>query len=221
MAAYTSMARLLNSGVINIVETEIIKVKGDWEEVVNDCRSTVGKDELGKEPSENFKKAILIAEHSPIRNISIKWCWRKIKSWIATHWVRHKWECYVRSQRSDRTGVPRDKLPQDALVSFTGEANIQHLIDTARKRLCFEASPETRLCMEDLKISIHDDVDPYIANVLVPNCIYRCGCPEMGDCVFFNKLRKAHPAVASTNIQERYDAYNMWFYRNRGGDVND
>lgn len=205
--------------MIGIRETEILKIKGDWEEVVNDCRATVGKNELGKEPSATFKRAILIAEHSPIRDISIKWIWRRIKSWIATHWVRHKWECFVRSQRDDRTGIPRDKLPQDAIVSFTGEANTQNLIDTERKRLCFEASPETRKYGEDLKLAIHD-IDSYIADVLVPNCIYRCGCPEMGDCTFYEKLKEKIPAVTSTNIQERYDAYNEWFYTiNKAGDA--
>ena len=209
----------MNSEVIGIRETEILKIKGDWEEVVNDCRATVGKNELGKEPSAAFKRAILIAEHSPIRDISIKWIWRRIKSWIATHWVRHKWECFVRSQRDDRTGIPRDKLPQDAIVSFTGEANTQNLIDTERKRLCFEASPETRKYGEDLKLAIHD-IDSYIADVLVPNCIYRCGCPEMGDCTFYEKLKEKIPAVTSTKIQERYDAYNEWFYTiNKAGDA--
>lgn len=203
----------MNNGVIGIRETEILKVKGDWEEVVNDCRATVGKDELGKEPSETFKRAILIAEHSPIRNITIKWIWRKIKSWVATHWVRHKWECFVRSQRSDRTGIPRDRLPQNSLVSFTGAANIQNLIDTARKRLCCEAAAETRQYMEDLKVTIHDEVDPYIADVLVPNCIYRCGCPEMGRCNFYEELQEILPKITSTNIQERYDEYNAWFYK--------
>ena len=29
------------------METKLLKIKGDWEEVVNDCRTTVGKDELG------------------------------------------------------------------------------------------------------------------------------------------------------------------------------
>ena len=29
------------------MKTEILKIKGDWEEVVNDCRATVGKEELG------------------------------------------------------------------------------------------------------------------------------------------------------------------------------
>ena len=55
------------------MKTEIIKIKGDWEEVVNDCRATVGKDELGHEPSAKFKRGILIAEHEPIRDIWFKW----------------------------------------------------------------------------------------------------------------------------------------------------
>ena len=42
-------------------KTKILKIKGDWEEIVNDCRATVKKPPLGKEPSEKFKKDILIA----------------------------------------------------------------------------------------------------------------------------------------------------------------
>ena len=194
------------------MNTEIIKVKGDWEEVVNDCRATVGKSELGKEPSAKFKKSILISEHSPIRDLTIKWRWSNIKSWVATHWVRHKWECFVKSQRSDRTGIPRDKLPQDTPVTFTGEANIQHLIDTARKRLCFIASPETREYMEDLKVTIHDRVDENIANVLVPNCIYRCGCPEPNGCNFFKNFLLLYDDQPIYDIQTRYDIYNKIFY---------
>lgn len=103
-------------------KTEILKIKGDWVEVASDCRSTVGKPPLDHEPSADFKRKILIAEHSPIRDISVKWTWHGIKSWVATHWSRHKFEKYIKSQRSDRTGIPRDKLPQDAPVDFTGEA---------------------------------------------------------------------------------------------------
>lgn len=86
------------------MNTEIKKIKGSWEEVVDDCRATVGKPPLGHEPSEDFKRRILIAEHGPIRTISVKWMWNGIKSWIATHWSRHKWECCISTQRSDRTG---------------------------------------------------------------------------------------------------------------------
>ena len=189
------------------MKTEIIKIKGDWQEVVDDCRATVGKESLGKEPSEKFKRGILISEHSPIRDIAVKWRWRNMPHWITVHWVRHKWEKFVRTQRTDRTGVDRDKLPQDEPQTFTGEANTQHLIDTRRKRLCYMASPETREYAEDFKRVLHD-IQPEIADVLVPNCIYRCGCPEMSGCGWYEKMTEKYPALKSTNIQERYDAYN-------------
>ena len=195
--------------------TEILKIKGDWEEVVNDCRSTVGKGELGKEPSATFKRNVLIAEHSPIRGIIIKWRWKNIKSWVATHWVRHKWECYVKTQRTDRTGVDRDSLPQSAVVDFTGEANSQHLIDTWRKRLCRQAAIDTRHYAEDFKIETHT-YEPEISDVLVPSCVYRCGCPEMQSCGYWELLvKKTNGGIITPNIQERYDLYNSVFWEGR------
>ena len=198
------------------MNTEIIKIKGDWEEVVNDCRSTVNKPPLGHEPSEQFKRSLLISEHSPIRDISIKWRWSGIKSWIATHWVRHKWECFVRTQRSDRTGIPRDDLPQGAEVEFTGEANVQALIDTMRKRLCYQAAPETRKYAESLKSEIAN-YEPDIANVLVPNCVYRGGCPEQKSCGAWEKFalwvintRKVGSICLCTSISMRYELYQQY-----------
>lgn len=199
-------------------KTRIIKIKGDWQEVVNDCRATVGKKELGKEPSTSFKRRILIAEHSPIRDIIVKWIWSPIDSWIATHWSRHKWECFIRTQRTDRTGIDRKKLPQDAPVTFTGEANTQNLIDTWRKRLCYQAAKETREKAEDFKITLHDE-QPEIADVLVPNCVYRCGCPELTPCGIWDALvrhwRVQGYDIADASIQERYDMYNAWFNLNK------
>lgn len=198
------------------MKTEILKIKGDWEEVVNDCRVTVGKEDLGHEPSTDFKTSILIAEHSPIRDISFKWRWSGIKSWIATHWVRHKWECFVKSQRSDRTGIRRDSLPQDSPVDFVGEANVQHLIDTMRKRLCFQAAKETRDYAYDLKKSIKE-VDGEISEVLVPNCVYRCGCPEMNPCRRWQKFvdwanQEYGCDAERLTIHERYVLWNEFFY---------
>ena len=192
------------------MRTKILKIKGDWQEVVDDSRFTVGKEPLGKEPSEDFKKRILIAEHSTIRSISVKWVWESMKHWVTVHWVRHKWEKFVRTQRSDRTGIDRDELRQDEPQDFTGEANVQHLIDTWRKRLCYMASDETRQYAEDFKMTLHE-VEPEIADVLVPNCIYRCGCPEMQGCGRF----AAHPELQISDIQSRYDIYNELFYRMR------
>jgi hypothetical protein len=193
--------------------TEIIKIKGDWEEVVNDCRMTVSKGELGHEPSQAFKKAILISEHDPIRDIEVKFRWADIKYWIAMHWKTHIWRSRTNTQRNDRQVIyDRNKAPQDSPVEFIGDANAQHLIDTMRKRLCFMAARETREYAKDLKKTLHE-VEPELSDVLVPNCIYRCGCPENGECQFFKNMVKEYPELASTDIQKRYDAYNKIFYR--------
>lgn len=193
-----------------MLKTEILKIKGDWQEVVDDCRATVGKQSLGKDPSESFKRKILISEHSPIRDIIIKWRWVNMPHWITVHWVRHKWEKFVRTQRTDRTGIERSKLTQDEPQTFIGEANTQHLIDTWRKRLCFMASPETREYAEDFKKVIRN-TQPEISDTLVPNCIYRCGCPEMNGCGWFDHICDKYPRLKSTNIEERYNAYNQIF----------
>lgn len=196
------------------MKTEIIKVKGDWREVLDDCRSTVGKTSTGKEPSEKFRRQMLIAEHSPIRDIIIKWRWADIKSWIATHWCRHKWECFITTQRSDRTGIKRDNLPQAQPVDFVGEANVQHLIDTMRKRLCYQAASETREYAEDLKDAISlRDAD--IGDALVPNCVYRCGCPELVTCGEWQRFTKwafenGTEVRAIMDITQRYEAYRAY-----------
>ena len=38
------------------MNTKILKIKGDWEEVVDTCRATSGKGSLGHELSEDFKR---------------------------------------------------------------------------------------------------------------------------------------------------------------------
>ena len=199
------------------MKTEIDKILGSWEDVVNACRATVAKPPLGHEPSGAFKNAILISEHSPIREIIVKWSWPKIKSWVATHWSRHKWECYIQTQRTDRTGVNRDDLPQSAEVSFCGSANVQHLIDTFRKRLCAgQVSPETREYAMDFKATLAYE-EPEISNVLVPNCVYRGGCPELNPCdhwaKFYAWVKALHDVdVRTLPIKKRYAYYHEYFY---------
>jgi hypothetical protein len=189
------------------MQTKLLNIKGTWNEVLNICRATVNKPFIDKEPSDEFVKEILISEHSPIRLISIMWKWAKIPHWVGVHWIRHKWECFVATQRSDRTGVDRTKLPQDTPQDFIGEANIQHAIDTMRKRLCYLASPETRELAEDFKITVGKEYDKRVADVFVPNCVYRGGCPEgKNNCGFFD----SHDFTA-TDIQKRYDKYNNYF----------
>lgn len=195
-------------------KTEILKIKGSWQEIVDDCRATVKKLPLGKEPSIAFRKSILISEHSPIRDMWVKFKWTGVKYWVAMHWKTHRWESRVNSQRNDRQSFyDREKAPQDTPVTFIGDANIQHTIDTWRKRLCFQASAETRSYAEDFKRAMKE-AEPEWADVLVPNCVYRCGCPEPNSCGYYQRLVEHNPKIASTNIQERYDAYNEVFYGN-------
>lgn len=189
----------------------------DWTRVKNHCRTTDNKDFTEKEATPTFKKKLLISEHSPIRLLEFDWSWKGIPYWVATHWVRHKFEKFQSTQRTDRTGHDRSKNPQDEPVNLDGYANMQNLIDAWRKRLCYCASPETREYAEDFKLKLHE-THPEEANVLVPNCIYRCGCPEFKTCGYFEKLWYDYPDFNLTpdfdltDIQERYDAYNQDFY---------
>lgn len=199
------------------VKTEIIKVKGDWQEVVNDCRATVKKPPLGHEPSAEWKRAILIAEHDPIRDIIIKFRWKDIKYWVAMHWKTHIWRSRVDSQRNDRQSkYDRNKAPQDARVDFIGDPNIQNLIDTMRKRLCHQASPETREYAEDFKITLRA-IEPEISDVLVPQCVYRGFCPEMQSCGMWENLAKDLTKEDLLSWEKRYGAYNerLWNWKER------
>lgn len=203
------------------MKTKFISIDG-WKYVLNACRHTVGKAPLEKEPSKKFKEDILIAEHGPIRELWVRWLWKGLKYWVSVHWVRHKWEKYVGTQRTDRTGIERDKLPQDAPVDFWGSANAQNLIDTARKRLCYQASKETRKCMEDLKWELGLSGEEELANVLVPNCVYRCGCPELDGCPFWDKFKEEfyhrnYDYSGLTDIRVRYDLYNELFVEKMEG----
>lgn len=193
------------------MKTQILDIEGSWQKAKNACRTTVNKLHTDKVPDSEFITNLLISEHTPIRLVKVHWLWEKIKSWVSVHWVRHKWECFVSTQRTDRTGVNRDELTQAELVNFEGEANAQHLIDTWRKRLCFQASKETRELAEDFKVTLKS-IEPELADVLVPNCIYRCGCPEFSECGFFKLFLERNKDINLTDIKKRYEAYNKEFY---------
>lgn len=190
----------------------------DWKRVKNHCRTTVNKDFTDNEPSTEFKKKLMISEHTPIRLLEFDWSWKRIKSWVSVHWVRHKHEKFVSTQRDDRKehDISRNDAPQGTLVDMDNYANAQQLIDIFRKRLCYQASPETRELAEDFKRALKQE-QPEVADVLVPNCIYRNGCPEFQTCGYFKKfvenciLESDDVFKDLTDIQTRYDLYNEMF----------
>lgn len=158
----------------------------EWRDVKRSAWTTVGKDS-DMYPKNKWKKTILLAEHSPIRRIRCFWRWSNLKSWVSTHFVRHKFgiEHWVSTQRTDRTGKPRDELPQDAPVMHACEANAQALINISRKRLCNQAAPETRKAWQEVRAKIAE-ADPVLASVMVPECVYRGFCPEFHSCGYAN-----------------------------------
>ena len=187
-------------------------ISNSWKRVKNHCRTTVNKEFTDNEPTKNFKEKLLISEHSPIRLLEIDWTWENIKYWVSTEWSRHKFEKFITSQRDDRRidEIPRDKKTQDALVNYDGYANAQNTIDGWRKRLCYQATPDARELAEDFKYDLHE-VEPEWSDVLVPNCIYRAGCPEFKSCGYWESFCKKHKDENLLDIKTRYGLFNQDF----------
>lgn len=182
-------------------------VKPDWNRVVNAARRTWGKTPITKEPSDKFKRKILLAEHSPIRLLEYDFTIEGIRQWVTTHLVRHHEGCekFVHTQRQDindeieritkniinvlseadllRDGWrERDYLFQGECNDMDMSCNAQAFINISRKRLCYGcASKETREAWE-LVIKMLEEVDPILAEKCVPECCYRGFCPEEDRC---------------------------------------
>lgn len=174
------------------LDVQLLEQVGSWRAVVNSARTTVrkeAKDEVN--PSTSWKTRMLLAEHSPIRQLSFRVIMQNLKSWVSVHLVRHKYgiEHFVSTQRSDRTGVPRDDLPQGALVSHEVLANAQAIINISRKRLCHSASPETQHAWKRV-VNAVGSVCPELAFACVPDCVYRGWCFEYPKSCGFYKTQE-------------------------------
>lgn len=182
-------------------------VKPDWRRVVNAARRTWGKDPIDHEPSDKFKRQILLAEHSPIRLLEYDFTIADIRQWVTVHICRHHVGCekFVHSQRQDindkveaitkglieilkEEGLLRDGWRERDYM-FQGETNemdmtcnAQSFMSISRKRLCYGCpSPETRQAWE-VVIEALREVDPILAEKCAPDCIYRGFCPEGRRC---------------------------------------
>lgn len=159
---------------------------GSWIEAANLARQTVHLAPIDHEPSDRMKRELLDAEHSPIRAVRFKVELKGIPYWVSVHLVRHKFgvEHFVSTQRTDRTGIDRDGLPQSAPVDHTMIVDAQEMMFISRRRLCSKASPETRAVWKKV-VECLSHVDPILAEFCVPMCIYRGGyCHEANGCGF-------------------------------------
>lgn len=180
------------------MRVEFLGIKGNWREVADSANTTINKEAGNKEPSSVWKRKMLLCEHSPIRQLFVKCKFYDLKYWISVHFVRHKFgiEHWVRTQREDRTGVDRNELTQGNLVEHEFLANAQAMINISRKRLCNQASKETREAWQEILDSIKSEL-PELYDTCVPDCIYRGWCYEYKSCGY-HKTQK---------YQQRLEAY--------------
>ena len=183
----------------------------DWMKIKSACMTTISK-EAGKEPTQEWKRKLLLCEHSPIRRGTISWKFDEIPYCISTHFVRHHEgvEKWVGTERADRTDIKdRSQRSQMDMVPMEMEANIQAIINISRKRLCTSADPITvkywKAVLEEIK---KYDEDIYWA--CVPECVRCGGCPEYKSCGYYDNLMKDAEPEEQKVLKLRYDRYNKF-----------
>ena len=155
----------------------------DWLFAKNCALVTIGK-ESEIQPTDEWKKKILEARHSPIRELKFAFMLEDIPYWVSTHLVRHVHaQPYVRSQRNDRQDAyDRNEAPQNAPVDMIWTMSAEELMTIANKRLCRQASSETRITVMKMCRLVIEKC-PEFTGLLVPMCVYNGGvCHEMKPC---------------------------------------
>ncbi|MBO5715059.1 MAG: FAD-dependent thymidylate synthase [Clostridia bacterium] len=154
----------------------------DWLAVKERALVTVGKKAVTP-PTEEWKRKILEARHSPIRKLQFSF-YLEIPYWVSVHLVRHiHAQPYVKSQRNDRqSDYDRNAARQDETVCMIWDMNAEELLTIANKRLCNQASKETREVVKEM-CELVKAACPEFSEVLVPMCVYHGGvCHEMFSC---------------------------------------
>lgn len=166
-----------------MVKIEIQKVS-DWQRVVDAARFTQGKEGLGHEPSEEFKKRMVISEHSPLRLLEFDIKVYGIPYYSMGHFVRHVHaQPFVSTSRPDITGakITRHELPQDAPVNMQLSLNAQEIINISRLRLCSKAEATTRKIWGEV-IKKLSKIEPELAEACQPQCVFKGYCSEAKCC---------------------------------------
>lgn len=160
----------------------------DWARCKMLALHTVGKSNVTGEVTDEWKRKILKAEHSPIRTLifTIK---VELPYYSSVHFARHKFgvEHYVTTQRNDRQcEYDREDAPQGQVVSHIMDINAQELINMAHRRLCSKADKTTRSKMATICAAVLK-TNPEFSDVLVPMCEYQGRCPEFKPCGHFKR----------------------------------
>lgn len=174
-----------------MIEVTVKKIV-DWDEAFDDALFTINKESKNKKPSDSWIARACLSEHSMVREpryiVEIKGA----PCWVSQHIARHdafaghnlresKEVHFVGTSRTDRTGIDRNKLPQDAPVNHRISLSAQDFITISKLRLCTCASKETRQVWR-MVLNELEKIDPVLASKCVPTCIYRGFCPEFNGC---------------------------------------
>lgn len=192
------------------IKARITNFNVDWLAIKSACMTTISK-QAGKEPGREWKRKLLVCQHSPIRRGVVSWKWDEIPYCISTHFARHHEGCekFIGTSRSDRTEIKdRSQRTQMDCVPMEMDANIQALINISEKRLCTCADPLTTKYWEAVLEAIKE-YDENIVWACVPSGIAHGGCTEpFGDCRMCNKILEQMTPEDRLDITKRYDAYN-------------
>ena len=112
--------------------------------------------------------------------------------------------------KSDPDFNPRWVLPQGTQNDHDFYLNAQTFVNISRKRLCSCASKETREAWQQVKDAIRE-IDPVMADKMVPECQYRNFCPELQCCGY----------IHTTKYQEERKNYLKKDYEGRCDDCTD
>lgn len=162
----------------NAIQSKVIvKKHTDLEEARACLESTMGSDFS----STATLRQIYGWEHSITRSQMFSVQMIDIPTFVSVHLVRHVTTVpFVKSKRIDRDGDGTENRYTPVNHRFL--ANAEALLNMARRRLCYQASPETRDVMIMIKEAVRK-LDPDLAHYMVPNCVYRGGiCPEPKPC---------------------------------------
>ena len=181
----------MNKADISKVRVEVKWHEDMWQTIKDATMTTIGKD-TGKYPNSEWKRNLLMAEHSPIRIGHIIVKIYDAPQFVHGHLVRHHngvtpFVSTLRSDRNDYNETP----DRNTLQSATYDFNFQAFINISRKRKCNCASYETRYVWDKVLEAIKD-IEPELYSVCVRECVYRGHCPEIFPCGFdktepFNK----------------------------------
>ena len=192
-----------------MAKIKVIKFDVDWLEIKNLCRKTISMKDSSIEPTNEWKRKLLLAEHSPLRHSLITVDIEDVPFYVMGHLVRHSVGVtpYVSTSREDRTNISRSERSQTDLVSMRIDLNIQSLINISRKRLCNQADRQTQIIwLEVIKAIAKYDSD--IAWACVPEGIRSCGCPEkFGNCQLCRSILNGMDKEELFDINKRYDYY--------------